>query len=130
MARYADPRTAPTVPLPVGALEPPPDPGARSRADPAASPCERLTEPPDCQVVILPDTLEGPGRRIGQRGDATRGPRPGRAAGCRPSASRDWPQCDKSINRPPTAANLTSFPVPSAHVTSSPLGSRPLLTHA
>ncbi len=34
----------------------------------------------------------------------TQGPRPGWAAGSRPSASRDWPQCDKSINSPPTAA--------------------------
>ncbi len=62
----------------------------------------------DCRVAVVPNTLEEPGRRIGQRGDATRaptqGPRPGWAAGSRPSASRDWPQCDKSINSPPTAA--------------------------
>ena len=69
----------------------------------------RAAEPArDCRVAVAPNTLEEPGRRIGQRGDATRaptqGPRPGRAARCRPSASRDWPQCDKSINSSPTAA--------------------------
>ena len=62
----------------------------------------------NCRVAVVPNTLEELGRRIGQRGDATRaptqGPRPGRAAGGRPSASRDWPQCDKSINSSPTAA--------------------------
>ena len=46
--------------------------------------------------------VDGPGRRIGQRGDATRaptqGPRPGWAARCCPSASRDWPRCDESIH--------------------------------
>ena len=56
-------------------------------------------------------TLGEPGRRIGQRGDATRAqtqvPRPGRAARCRPSASRDWPQCDKSIHS--LCSSLTSL---------------------
>jgi hypothetical protein len=69
----------------------------------------------NCQVAAVPNTLEEPGRRIGQRGDATRAPtqvpRPARAAGCRPSASRDWPQRDKSINSFPTA---TSSPPPRA----------------
>ena len=68
----------------------------------------------NCRVAVVPNTLEEPGRRIGQRGDATRaptqGPRPGRAARCRPSASRDWPQCDKSINSSPTTT--TSPPSP------------------
>jgi hypothetical protein len=72
-------------------------------------PVSRAGDPArDSRVAVVPNTLEGPGRRIGQRGDATRaptqGPRPGRAARCRPSASRDWPQCDKSINSSPTAA--------------------------
>jgi len=66
----------------------------------------------NCQVAVVPNTLEELGRRIGQRGDATRAPtqvpRPGRAAGRRPSASRDWPQRDKSINSFPTA--MTSPP--------------------
>ena len=56
----------------------------------------------NCVVAVLGSKLEGPGRRIGQRGDATRaptqGPRPGWAAGRRPSASRDWPESDKSID--------------------------------
>ena len=47
-------------------------------------------------------TLRRPGRRIGQRGDATRAPtqvpRPERAARCRPTAFRDWPESDKSIH--------------------------------
>ena len=55
----------------------------------------------NCPSALARSRLEGPGRRIGQRGDATRaptqGPRPGWAARCRPSASRDWPECDKSI---------------------------------
>ena len=55
----------------------------------------------NCRVAVLRSKLEEPGRRIGQRGDATRaptqGPRPGWAAGRRPSASRDLPQSDKSI---------------------------------
>ncbi len=72
-------------------------------------PASRAGDPArDCRVAVAPNTLEEPGRRIGQRGDATRaptqGPRPGRAARCRPSASRDWPQCDKSINSSPTDA--------------------------
>ena len=69
----------------------------------------------NCQVAVVPNTLEEPGRRIGQRGDATRAPtqvpRPARAAGRRPSASRDWHQRDKSINRFPTA---TRSPPPRA----------------
>jgi hypothetical protein len=56
----------------------------------------------NCLVVVLQSKLEEPGRRIGQRGDATRapsqGPRPGWAAGRRPSASRDWPKSDKSLD--------------------------------
>src|SRR5271166_2793645 len=55
----------------------------------------------NCRVDVLRSKLEEPGRRIGQRGDAprapTQGPRPGRAAGRRPPASRDWPESDKSI---------------------------------
>jgi len=55
----------------------------------------------NCPVVVVRSTLEGPGRRRGPRGDATRapsqGPRPGRAAGCRPSASRDRPASEKSL---------------------------------
>jgi hypothetical protein len=47
------------------------------------------------QPAIPSVILETPGRRIGQRGDATRAPaqapRPGWAARCRPSAPRDWP---------------------------------------
>src|SRR6516165_3423901 len=77
----------------------------------------RAAEPArDCRVAVAPNTLEEPGRRIGQRGDATRaptqGPRPGRAARCRPSASRDWPQCDKSMNRSPTATTSPPSPDP------------------
>jgi hypothetical protein len=49
----------------------------------------------NCRVGVLRSKLEEPGRRIGKRGDASRaptqGPRPGWAAGRRPSASRDWP---------------------------------------
>jgi hypothetical protein len=56
----------------------------------------------NCRVAVVRSMLEEPGRRIGQRGDATRAPsqapRPGWAAGRRPSASRDWPQSDKSID--------------------------------
>src|SRR5512135_1062798 len=56
-----------------------------------------------CGDAALKGTLRGPGRRIGQRGDATRaptqGPRPGRAAGGRPSAIREWSQSDKSIHK-------------------------------
>ena len=55
-----------------------------------------------CPPGLARSTLHEPGRRIGQRGDATRAPtrvpRPGWAAGCRPSASRDWPRSDKSIH--------------------------------
>jgi hypothetical protein len=58
---------------------------------------------PDANGRLTPlrGILNPPGRRIGQRGDATRaptqGPRPGWAARCRPSAPRDWPERDKSI---------------------------------
>jgi hypothetical protein len=55
----------------------------------------------NCPATVERGTLRRPGRRIGQRGDATRaptqGPRPERAARCRPTASRDWPESDKSI---------------------------------
>ena len=55
-----------------------------------------------CPATVLRGTLRRPGRRIGQRGDATRGPtqgpRPERAARCRPTAYRDWPKSDKSIH--------------------------------
>jgi hypothetical protein len=48
--------------------------GSRVRSDPAVN----------CLVAVLRSKLEEPGRRIGQRGDATRaptqGPRPGWAA--------------------------------------------------
>ena len=105
---YARPHIASTIPLVARALAPSPAPGPRFQAGSAAPTCARLTRPRHCLVAVAPDTLQGPGRRIGQRGDATRaptqGPRPGRAARCRPSASRDWPQGDKSINDPPTVA--------------------------
>jgi len=56
----------------------------------------------NCLAAVVRGTLKGPGRRIGQRGDATRapsqGPRPERAARCRSPAFRDWPQSDKSIH--------------------------------
>src|SRR5271157_2913905 len=56
----------------------------------------------DPEIGLLEQTLRRPGRRIGQRGDATRaptqGPRPERAARCRPTAYRDWPKSDKSIH--------------------------------
>jgi hypothetical protein len=55
-----------------------------------------------CPATVLRGTLRRPERRIGQRGDATRaptqGPRPERAARCRPTAYRDWPKSDKSIH--------------------------------
>ena len=58
--------------------------------------------PVNCRAAAPWSKLEEPGRRIGQRGDATRAPtqvpRPGWAARCRPSASRDWPKSDKSID--------------------------------
>jgi len=64
---------------------------SRVGSDPAVS----------CLVAVFRSKLEQPGRRIGQRGDATRAPtqvaRPGWAAGRRPSASRDCPKSDKSI---------------------------------
>src|SRR5262249_50828572 len=53
-------------------------------------------------AAVVHGTLKVPGRRIGQRGDATRapsqGPRPERAARSRSPAFRDWPQCDKPIH--------------------------------
>src|SRR5271157_4712081 len=56
----------------------------------------------NCPATVLRGTLRRLGRRIGQRGDATRaptqGPRPERAARCRPTAYRDWPKSDKSIH--------------------------------
>ena len=56
----------------------------------------------NCPVDVVRSTLKEPGRRIGQRGDATRapsqGPRPEGAARCRSPAVRDWPQSDKSIH--------------------------------
>ena len=112
---YAQPHTAATIPLVARVWERSPDPGPRFQGGSSAPSCERLTQPRHCPVAVVPDTLQEPGRRIGQRGDATRaptrGPRPGRAARCRPSASRDWPQCDKSINSSPTA---TTSPPPRA----------------
>src|SRR3954453_753730 len=110
---YARPRTASTILLVARVRERPPAPGPQSQGGPSARSCAPLTQPGHCPVAVVPDTLQGPGRRVGQRGDATRaptqGPRPGRAARCRPSASRDWPQCDKSINSSPTA---TTSPPP------------------
>jgi hypothetical protein len=124
---YARPHTAPPIPLMARALALSPDPGPRLQVGPSAPSCARLTRPRHCPVAVVPDTLLGPGRRIGRRGDATRaptqGPRPGWAARCRPSASRDWPQCDKSINVPPTAA---ISPPPPCH----PPTRRPLLSGA
>jgi hypothetical protein len=105
---YAQPHTASTILLVARVLELSPDPGPQFRMGFSVPSRERLTQPRHCPVAVVPDTLQEPGRRRGQRGDATRaptqGPRPGWAARCRPSASRDWPQCDKSINNPPTAA--------------------------
>lgn len=105
---YVRPHAVSTILLVARVLELPPDPGPQFRVRSSAPSCARLTRPRHCPVAVVPDTLEGPGRRIGQRGDATRaptrGPRPGRAARCRPSASRDWPRCDKSMNSPPTTA--------------------------
>lgn len=104
---YAPPDTASKLLLVTSVLARPPDPGPLLQVGAPAPSCSRPTQPRHCPVALAPDILQGPGRRIGQRGDATRaptqGPRPGRAAGCRPSASRDWPRCDKSISSPPAA---------------------------
>ena len=109
-------RTASTILLVARALEPSPDPGPQFQMGFSVPSCERLTQPRHCPAAVVPDTLQEPGRRIGPRGDATRaptqGPRPGRAARCRPSASRDWPQCDKSINSSPTATISPPSPCP------------------
>ena len=55
-----------------------------------------------CTVVVLRGTLLRPGRRIGQRGDATRAPTRGQDRRGRhdaaPTAFRDWPESDKSIH--------------------------------
>ena len=111
---YAQPHTAPTFLLVARVLQPAPDPGPQFQVGSSVPSCQRLTQSRHCPVAVVPDTLQEPGRRIGQRGDATRaptqGPRPGRAARCRPSASRDWPQCAKSINRSPTAAISSPSP--------------------
>jgi hypothetical protein len=116
MPAYAQPHTASTILLVARVPDLSPDPGPQLRVGSSAPSCARLTQPRHCPVAVVPDTLQEPGRRIGQRGDATRaptqGPRPGRAARCRPSASRDWPQCDKSINSPPTATTSPPSPCP------------------
>jgi len=109
---YAQPHTASTILLVARVRERSPDPGPQSQGGSSAPSCARLTQPRHCPVAVVPDTLQEPGRRIGQRGDATRGPRPGRAARCRPSASRDWPRCDKSINSSPTATTSPPSPCP------------------
>jgi hypothetical protein len=112
----AQPYTASTILLVARVRERPPDPGPQFQGGSSAPSWARLTQPRHCPVAVVPDTLQEPGRRIGQRGDATRaptqGPRPGRAARCRPSASRDWPQCDKSINSSPTATTSPPSPCP------------------
>jgi hypothetical protein len=111
---HAQPHTASTLLLVARVRELSPDPGPQFQGGSSAPSCARRTQPRHCPLAVVSDTLQEPGRRIGQRGDATRaptqGPRPGRAARCRPSASRDWPQCDKSINSLPTAT--TSPPSP------------------
>jgi len=113
---YTEPRTAATIPLAARVRGLSPDPGPQFQGGPSAPSCARLTQPWHCPVAATPDTLQEPGRRIGQRGDATRAPtqvpRPGRAARCRPSASRDWPQCDKSINSFPTGTASPPSPRP------------------
>ena len=113
---YAQPHTASTILLVARVRERSPDPGPQSQGRSSALSCARLTQPWPCPVAVVPDTLQEPGRRIGQRGDATRaptqGPRPGRAARCRPSASRDWPRCDKSINSSPIATTSPPSPCP------------------
>jgi hypothetical protein len=113
---YAQPHTASTILLVARVRERPPDPGPQFQGGSSAPSWARLTQPRHCPVAVVPDTMQEPGRRIGRRGDATRaptrGPRPGRAARCRPSASRDWPQCDKSINSSPTATTSPPSPCP------------------
>jgi hypothetical protein len=98
---YAQPHTASTILLVARVRERSPDPGPQFQGGSSAPSCARLTQPRHCPVAVVPDTLQEPGRRIGQRGDATRAPtqvpRPGWAAGRRPSASRDWPKSDKFI---------------------------------
>ena len=100
---YTQPHTASTILLVARVLEPSPDPGPQFQGGSSAPSCERLTQPWHCPVAVVSDTLQEPGRRIGQRGDATRaptqGPRPEGAARCRPpTAFRDWPKSDKSIH--------------------------------
>ncbi len=65
------PYTASPILLSVRVLEPSPDPGPQFSAGSPAPSCERLTQPRNCPVAVVPDSLEVPGRRIGQRGDAT-----------------------------------------------------------
>jgi hypothetical protein len=52
--------------------------------------------------AVVRGTLKQPGRRIGQRGDATRAPTQVQDRGWRQDAasrhSRAWPKCDKSIH--------------------------------
>jgi hypothetical protein len=126
---FARPHAVSTILLVARVLELSPDPGTQFQVGPSAPSCARLTQPRHCLVAVIPDTLEGPGRRIGQRGDATRaptrGPRPGRAARCRPSASRDWPRCDKSMNSPPTVAISLPPPCPPPTRRLLPSGSDP-----
>jgi hypothetical protein len=105
---YAQPHTVSSIFRVARVVELPPDSGPQFQVGSSAPSYEWLTQPRHYPVAVVPDTVQRPGRRIGQRGDATRaptqGPRPGRAARYRPSASRDWSQCDKSINSSPTAA--------------------------
>ena len=70
---------------------------------PAAS---QVREGGICTVAVLRGALRRPGRRIGQRGDATRAPtqepRPERAARCRPVFPfRDWYETGKSTSLNP-----------------------------
>src|SRR3954453_18500776 len=107
---YAQPHTVSTILLVARVRERSPVPGPQFQGGSSAPSCARLPQPRHCPVAVVPDTLQEPGRRIGQRGDATRAPtqvpRPGWAAGCRPSASRDWPQRGKSINSSSIDTNL------------------------
>src|SRR6516164_89371 len=68
---YAQPHTASTILLVARVLEPSPDPGPQFQVGSSAPSCERLTQPRHCPVAVVPDTLQGPGWRRGQRGDAT-----------------------------------------------------------
>jgi hypothetical protein len=81
MLIHAQPYTALTILLVARVLEPSPDPGPQFQVGSSALSCELLTESRHCPVAVVSDTLQEPGRRIGQRGDATRaptqGPRPG-----------------------------------------------------